>query len=125
MQKTFAEYFSESSSARDIYIYVNAEAELSYERLNYAVNNCIENGLVGNNILGTHIDLNVHLMRGAGGYVCGEESTLINTMEGKRREPRLRPPFPTEAGLHDLPTVINNVETICTLPFILREGFVA
>ena len=112
-------------SARDIYIYVNAEAELSYERLNYAVNNCIENGLVGNNILGTHIDLNVHLMRGAGGYVCGEESTLINTMEGKRREPRLRPPFPTEVGLHDLPTVINNVETICTLPFILREGFVA
>jgi len=109
-------------AAEEVYLYVNAEAKVSYERLNYALKKCLEHGIVGNNVLGTNFNVKVSLHRGAGGYVCGEESTLINTLEGSRREPRLRPPFPTESGLNNLPTVINNVETICNLPYILSEG---
>ncbi|HCH09828.1 MAG TPA: NADH-quinone oxidoreductase subunit E, partial [Dehalococcoidia bacterium] len=64
----------------------------------------------------------VEIRRGAGGYVCGEETTLLNTLEGYRREPRLKPPFPTEAGLNAKPTVINNPETLASLPYILKNG---
>ena len=101
-----------ASDIHDAYIYINAEANLSAERMQAAVEQAYERGLLGENILSTEYSLNLEIMRGAGGYVCGEETTLLNTMEGYRREPRLRPPFPTEAGLWAKPTVINNAETL-------------
>ena len=110
-------------SAKEVFVYVNAEANLSYQRLENAINICSQYHLLGEDILGTGTDINVKLLRGAGGYVCGEESTLINTMEGIRREPRLKPPFPTESGYLGQPTVVNNVETVSTLPYILKHGY--
>ncbi len=104
------------------FLYINAEAELSAQRMQNAVDQALGGGLLGGNILGTGFSLDVEIRRGAGGYVCGEETTLLNTMEGYRREPRLRPPFPTESGLWAKPTVINNPETLCSVPFILANG---
>ena len=103
-------------------IYINAEAHLSAERMAEALSQARDRGLVGEDILGSGFGLSVEIMRGAGGYVCGEETTLLDTMEGYRREPRLRPPFPTEAGLWSKPTVINNPETLASVPFILSMG---
>ncbi len=104
------------------YIYINAEANLSAERIEQAIEQACRNGLLGDNILGSGFSLDIEVRRGAGGYVCGEETTLLNTMEGYRREPRIRPPFPTESGLWAKPTVINNPETLCSVPFILSNG---
>jgi NADH:ubiquinone oxidoreductase subunit F (NADH-binding)/(2Fe-2S) ferredoxin len=104
------------------YIYINAEAELSSERMEQAVRQAHDSGLLGDDILGTGFSLSMEIRRGAGGYVCGEETTLLNTMEGYRREPRLRPPFPTEAGLLGKPTTINNAETLASIPFIMSNG---
>ncbi len=103
-------------------IYINAEAHLSAERIAEALFQATDRGLVGDHILGSGFGLSVEIRRGAGGYVCGEETTLLNTMEGYRREPRLRPPFPTESGLCSKPTVINNAETLASVPFILSQG---
>ena len=111
-----------ASDASEAFIYVNAEAELSNERMGKAVDDARECGLLGDDILGSGFDLHVELRQGAGGYVCGEEMTLLNTMEGDRREPRPRPPFPTESGLRRMPTVINNAETLASVPFVLTEG---
>ena len=111
-----------ASGSEEVIIYVNAEATLAYHRLDVAIRKCQELGFVGKNVLGTEFSVDVRLFRGAGGYVCGEESTLINTMEGRRREPRLRPPFPTESGFRSLPTVVNNVETLCNVPLVLSFG---
>ena len=102
------------------YIYVNAEANLSAERLEAAIAEARNSGLIGKDILGSGFDFQVTVRRGAGGYVCGEETTLLDTIQGNRREPRLRPPFPTESGLFQQPTVINNVETLSNVPLILR-----
>ena len=102
------------------YIYVNAEANLSAERLEAAMAEARNSGLIGKDILGSGFDFQVTVRRGAGGYVCGEETTLLDTIQGNRREPRLRPPFPTESGLFQQPTVINNVETLSNVPLILR-----
>ena len=104
------------------YIYINAEANLSAERVQKAVEHAYDKGLLGDNILSSGFSLQVEVRRGAGGYVCGEETTLLNTMEGYRREPRLRPPFPTESGLWAKPTVINNPETLASVPYILANG---
>ena len=104
------------------YIYINAEAHLSAQRVQTALDQAREYNLVGDNILGSDFSLQVEVRRGAGGYVCGEETTLLNTLEGERRAPRLRPPFPTESGLWERPTVINNTETLVNVPFILADG---
>ena len=104
------------------YIYINAEAHLSVERAEAALQQARSHGLVGDNILDSGFGCEVEIRRGAGGYVCGEETTLLNTIEGRRREPRLRPPFPVESGLFRQPTVINNVETLANLPYILQRG---
>ena len=104
------------------YIYINAEAKLSSERMERAIRQAYNSGLLGDDILGTGFSLSMEIRRGAGGYVCGEETTLLNTMEGHRREPRLRPPFPTEAGFMGKPTTINNAETLASVPFILSNG---
>ena len=111
-----------ATDAREIIFYVNAEANLSAERMSRAVEQAAELGLVGDDILGSGFGASVEIRRGAGGYVCGDETTLINTLEGYRREPRLKPPFPTESGLWGLPTVINNAETLASVPFIISEG---
>ena len=111
-----------ASGVSEAYIYINAEAHLSTERMRLAVEQAYANGLLGDDILSSGYSLSVHILRGAGGYVCGDETTLLNTMEGYRREPRQRPPFPTEAGLWGKPTVINNGETLASVPFILANG---
>ena len=114
-----------ASGAEQAYIYINAEAELSTARMQTALIQARDRGLLGEDILGSGFGLEVEIRRGAGGYVCGEETTLLNTMEGDRREPRLRPPFPTESGLLASPTVINNPETLASVPFILAGGAAA
>ena len=111
-----------ASDVHDAYIYINAEANLSAERMQLAIEQAYDAGLLGENILSSGFSLEMQIMRGAGGYVCGDETTLLNTMEGQRREPRQRPPFPTEAGLWGKPTVINNAETLSSVPYILAEG---
>ena len=111
-----------ASGASQAYVYVNAEANLSAERMESAIEQAREAGYIGDNILGSGFGLQVSLRRGAGGYVCGEETTLLDTIQGNRREPRLRPPFPAESGLFRMPTVINNVETLANVPLILSDG---
>ena len=105
--------------SHEIIFYINAEANLSSRRMTMAVEQATDLGLVGENVLGSGFDVQVEIRRGAGGYVCGDETTLLNTVEGYRREPRLRPPFPTEAGLWGQPTVINNAETLANVPYII------
>ena len=108
-----------ATGASETYIYVNAEANLSAQRIETAIEQAQDAGLIGDNILGSGFDCQVTVRRGAGGYVCGEETTLLDTIQGNRREPRLRPPFPAESGLFQRPTVINNVETLSNVPMIL------
>lgn len=111
-----------AAGAQQAYVYVNAEADLSAKRMHLAVDQAYDRGLLGDNILESEFCLNMEIRRGAGGYVCGEETTLLDTIEGYRREPRLRPPYPTEAGLFAKPTVINNPETLASVPYILANG---
>jgi len=111
-----------AAGAGNVVIYINAEADLSADRMVAALSAAKAAGLVGGDVMGSGFACSVSIRRGAGGYVCGEETTLLNTVEGRRREPRLRPPFPTDAGLYGEPTVINNVETLANLPAILRGG---
>ena len=106
----------------DVIFYINAEANLSNQRMALAIQQANELGLIGENVLGSGFDVQVEIRRGAGGYVCGDETTLLNTVEGYRREPRLRPPFPTESGLWGLPTVINNAETLANVPYIMSHS---
>ena len=110
-----------ASGIHEAYIYINAEANLSAARMQTAVDQAYQAGLLGDDILSSGYSLEIQIMRGAGGYVCGDETTLLNTMEGQRREPRQRPPFPTEAGLWGKPTVINNAETLSSVPYILAK----
>ena len=114
-----------AAGASQCYVYINAEADLSAQRMARAIEQARALGLVGDNILDIGFHCQVELRRGAGGYVCGEETTLLNTIEGRRREPRLRPPFPTESGLFHRPTVINNVETLANVPQIISRGAVS
>lgn len=104
------------------FIYVNGLAHGARRTLAVAVQQARERGIIGSNVLGSGVSFEVELRSGAGGYVLGEESVLLNSIEGQRSVPRTRPPFPVEAGLWASPTVINNVETLCTVPFIVREG---
>lgn len=111
-----------AAGAANVVIYINAEADLSADRMTDALAAAEAAGLVGGDILSSGFGCSVSVRRGAGGYVCGEETTLLNTVEGHRREPRLRPPFPTDSGLYGEPTVINNAETLANLPAILSSG---
>jgi NADH-quinone oxidoreductase subunit F len=101
------------------YIYINGEARTAAARLQRAVDDARSRGMLG------EPPLRVEIRGGAGGYVCGEESVILSSIEGQRAVPRLRPPFPVESGLWGRPTTINNVETLCNLPFILNEGAAA
>jgi NADH-quinone oxidoreductase subunit F len=104
------------------FIYIRAEYPLAIERLTIAIKQMKDMGLLGHDILGSGFDFNVRLKEGAGAFVCGEETALIASIEGKRGMPRSRPPFPVISGLYGKPTTINNVETLATVPNILRKG---
>ncbi|MCE9624480.1 MAG: NADH-quinone oxidoreductase subunit NuoF [Deltaproteobacteria bacterium] len=104
------------------YIYIRGEFVFPYHRLEAAVKEAYAKGYLGKNILGSGYDLEVVVHRGAGAYICGEETALMESLEGKRGMPRLKPPFPAVVGLFGCPTVINNVETISALPYILENG---
>lgn len=104
------------------YIYVRAEYPLAVKRLYKAIDQAREMGLLGKNILGSGFDFDIDLRLGAGAFVCGEETALLNSIMGKRGEPRPRPPFPANSGLWGKPTLINNVETLANIPTIIRKG---
>ncbi len=108
--------------AEEGYIYIRGEYGLAFRRLEKAILQAKEFGFLGKNIFGTDFNFNIHVHAGAGAYVCGEETALLESLEGKRGEPRSRPPYPVTNGLWNKPTLINNVETLANIPPILRHG---
>ena len=108
--------------ASKAYIFLRGEYTVSQRALKKAIDEAYEKGYLGNNILGTGFNLDIILHTSAGRYICGEETALLNALEGKRAIPRAKPPFPQVSGLWGKPTIVNNVETICNLPGILTYG---
>ncbi len=108
--------------ASEGYFYVRAEYPTAVMRLRNAIKLAEETGLLGDNILGSGFSFRANVRLGAGAFVCGEETALLNSIQGQRGMPRPRPPFPAVKGLWDKPTIVNNVETLATVPYILREG---
>jgi NADH:ubiquinone oxidoreductase subunit F (NADH-binding)/(2Fe-2S) ferredoxin/ferredoxin len=108
--------------AQNGYFYVRAEYPIAVNRLRIAIKQAEEIGLLGDNILGTGFSFRAHIRLGAGAFVCGEETALLNSIEGQRGMPRPRPPFPAVKGLWGCPTIVNNVETLACVPYILRNG---
>ena len=104
------------------FLYLRYEYPETNARLESAIEAAEENGLLGENILGSDFTFRLYLRRGAGAYICGEETSLLNSLEGKHPFPRNRPPYPTTHGFESLPTAVNNVETLCAVPQILRRG---
>ncbi|HLS13114.1 MAG TPA: NADH-quinone oxidoreductase subunit NuoF [Beutenbergiaceae bacterium] len=104
------------------FIYVRGEVLHVYRRLLSAVREAHEEGLLGTDILGSGFDLQITVHAGAGAYICGEETALLDSLEGRRGQPRLKPPFPAVAGLYSRPTVVNNVESVASVPGIVRNG---
>lgn len=104
------------------YIYVRGEYLLAQERLKKAIQDAHEMGFLGKNLFGTDFNFEIHIHAGAGAYICGEETALIESIEGKRGQPRSRPPYPTTFGLWGKPTVVNNVETLANIPPIINNG---
>jgi len=104
------------------YIYARTEYPLAIKRLQIAINDAKERGLLGEDILGSGFSFDVEIYQGAGAFVCGEETALMRSIEGRRGMPRPRPPFPAHKGLWDKPTILNNVETLCNVPQIMRKG---
>jgi NADH-quinone oxidoreductase subunit F len=104
------------------FIYIRGEVLHVIRRLQLAVAEAYEAGYLGKNILGSGLDLDIVVHAGAGAYICGEETALLDSLEGFRGQPRLKPPFPAVAGLYACPTVVNNVESIATVPYILQYG---
>ncbi len=104
------------------YIYIRGEFFREAEHLQHAIDEAYEAGLVGKNACESGFDHGVYLHRGAGAYICGEETALLESLEGKKGQPRLKPPFPAACGLYGCPTTVNNVETIAVVPTILRRG---
>lgn len=111
--------------AQNGYFYVRAEYPVAVRRLKNAIAQAEAAGLIGDNILGTDFSFRVHLRLGAGAFVCGEETALLNSIQGQRGMPRPRPPFPAVKGLWNSPSIVNNVETLACVPFIMREGYQA
>jgi NADH-quinone oxidoreductase subunit F len=108
--------------ARTAYIFLRGEYHLGAERLRQAIAEARKHGYLGENVLGSDFSLDVHLHTSAGRYICGEETALLNSLEGKRAVPRAKPPFPQASGLFGKPTIVNNVETLCNVPHIVRNG---
>jgi len=107
------------------FIYIRGEYPKPARRLQRAVDAAYAKGYLGGDILGSGFDLDVTVHLGAGAYICGEESALLNSLEGKRGEPRLKPPFPAVEGLYAKPTIVNNIETISNIPWIVNNGGLA
>jgi len=104
------------------YIYIRGEFFLEASHMQQAIDQAYEAGLIGRNACGSGYDYDIYLHRGAGAYICGEETALLESLEGKKGQPRLKPPFPAACGLYGCPTTVNNVETIAVVPEILRRG---
>jgi NADH-quinone oxidoreductase subunit F len=108
--------------AETAYIYIRGEFTEPYARVTKAVEEAYAAGVLGANAMGSGKRVDVHVHRGAGAYICGEETALMNSLEGRRGNPRIKPPFPAVAGLFGKPTTINNVETLTTVPYIIKNG---
>jgi NADH-quinone oxidoreductase subunit F len=104
------------------YLYIRGEYPLARRRLENAIHECRTRGFLGDNILGHGVRFDIELRVGAGAYICGEETAMLNSIEGHRGEPRNKPPFPTQVGLFGQPTIIQNVETLLNVPYIIMEG---
>ncbi|HWI22953.1 MAG TPA: NADH-quinone oxidoreductase subunit NuoF [Baekduia sp.] len=111
-----------AAGANRSFIFIRGEYEQQADILDAAIAEAYEAGLLGNNIAGTNFSLEMVVHRGAGAYICGEETGLLDALEGKRGNPRLKPPFPANQGLYQGPTLINNVETLATIPHIVEMG---
>jgi NADH-quinone oxidoreductase subunit F len=108
--------------ANACYIYIRGEFYNEASNVQRAIDEAYDAGLIGKNACGSGFDFDLYLHRGAGAYICGEETALIESLEGKKGQPRNKPPFPAQAGLYSCPTTVNNVETIAVVPTILRRG---
>jgi NADH-quinone oxidoreductase subunit F len=108
--------------AKAVYVYVRGEYRLAHDRVRDAIQEARAAKLVGKNVLGTDFSCEIHMHKGAGAYICGEETGLMESLEGKRGHPRQKPPFPAQSGLWSSPTTVNNVETIFNVPFIVERG---
>ncbi|MEA1951225.1 MAG: NADH-ubiquinone oxidoreductase-F iron-sulfur binding region domain-containing protein, partial [Planctomycetota bacterium] len=104
------------------FFYIRAEYPLAVRRIREALDRCRQEGLIGDDILGSGLRLNLSIKEGAGAFVCGEETALLASLEGRRGMPRLRPPYPATSGLWEKPTLVNNVETLAILPWVFRHG---
>jgi NADH-quinone oxidoreductase subunit F len=113
---------SHALRVKTAFIYIRGEMTLGAQRLQQAIDEAYAGGCLGTDLLGTGMALDIILFVGAGAYICGEETALLESLEGKRGQPRLKPPFPATVGLYGCPTVINNVETLCNLPHIVANG---
>ena len=109
-------------AAHSCYVYIRGEFLREAEALQRAIDEAYEAGLIGKNAAGSGWDFDMYIHRGAGAYICGEETALLESIEGKKGQPRLKPPFPANVGLWGCPTTVNNVETIAVVPAILRRG---
>ncbi|MGB0508185.1 MAG: NADH-quinone oxidoreductase subunit NuoF, partial [Pikeienuella sp.] len=109
-------------NAHACYIYLRGEYIREREALQVAIDECYDAGLLGKNAAGSGWDFDLYLHHGAGAYICGEETALLESLEGKKGMPRLKPPFPANTGLYGCPTTVNNVESIAVIPTILRRG---
>lgn len=107
------------------FIYIRGEFSGIAGILEGAIDEAMREGLLGKNIMGSGFEFDIHIYKGAGSYVCGEETALIESLEGKRGQPRLKPPYPAKEGLYKCPTIVNNVETLACIPSIVREGALA
>lgn len=108
--------------AHTCYIYIRGEFYNEASNVQRAIDEAYEKGLIGKNACGSGYDIDIFLHRGAGAYICGEETALLESLEGRKGQPRMKPPFPAGAGLYGCPTTINNVESIAVVPTILRRG---
>lgn len=111
-----------SIGAEKAYIYIRSEYKLAIQRLEHAINQVYQLGLLGHNIFKSGVNIDIILKKGPGAFVCGEETALINSIEGKRGMPKTKPPYPSNKGLHHHPTVINNVETLANIANIIKKG---
>ncbi|MBI3754222.1 MAG: NADH-quinone oxidoreductase subunit NuoF [Deltaproteobacteria bacterium] len=108
--------------AQAAYIYIRGEFDFGARRLEQAIYEAEQKGYLGKNILNSNFNCDIYVHKGAGAYICGEETALIESIEGKRGQPRIKPPFPAQVGLFGKPTVINNVETLSCIPHIVNKG---
>ena len=108
--------------AETAYIYIRGEFTEPFARVSLAIEEAYAAGVLGADAMGSGKRVDVHVHRGAGAYICGEETALMNSLEGRRGNPRIKPPFPAVAGLFGMPTTINNVETLATVPYIVKNG---